>query len=126
MEFIKIDHIVLFTDRKNEIIKFYCDILGMQLITNGERTALHFGINKINIHTLEEDISPITKTRIKGTLDICLITLQPLEQIKNKLHQNKIKLLTDIVSRNGAIYKLKSLYINDPDGNLIEISNEIL
>jgi len=126
MKINRIDHIVLTSKSIDKTIAFYTNILGMEEITfKGGRKALLFGSQKINLHQKGKEFEPKAKNPTCGALDLCFITETPLEEVVKELKDKKVNIVEGIVERTGAIGKIKSVYINDLDGNLIEISNYI-
>ena len=122
----QIDHIVLTVKNIEETIQFYCNILGMELITFGDhRKALSFGNQKLNLHLEGNEFEPKAKFPMSGSIDLCLIVSENIELIKTELQNKGIKIIEGIVLRTGATGKIKSIYMRDPDANLIEISNYI-
>jgi catechol 2,3-dioxygenase-like lactoylglutathione lyase family enzyme len=121
MEFIGIDHIVLTVKSIEKTVEFYCSILGMTEIVFGKgRTALLCGQQKINLHEAGKEFEPKAHHPLPGSADICLITSTPLSEI---LKQPRLKIIEGPVERTGARGKILSIYVRDPDQNLIEISN---
>jgi len=119
-----IDHIVLTVNSIDESIKFYTEVLGMELITSGqERKSLHFGNQKINIHQKGNEFEPKANLPTCGAIDLCLIIDDDIEDCLLELKQKNIPVIESVVTRTGANGNIKSIYINDPDGNLIELSN---
>ena len=124
MSFIGIDHIVLTVKSIKISIDFYCSILGMSEVTFGkDRKALLCGSQKINLHEVGKEFEPKAFCPCPGSADICLITSTPLEEMLEKLHRQKIIIIEGPVERTGARGKIRSIYLRDPDQNLIEISN---
>jgi catechol 2,3-dioxygenase-like lactoylglutathione lyase family enzyme len=124
MSFVGIDHIVLTVNSIERSIEFYCSFLGMSEITFGEgRKAILCGTQKINLHEVGKEFEPKAFRAVPGSADICLITDSPLKEILKELSENKIPVLTGPVERTGAKGKIISIYLRDPDENLIEISN---
>jgi catechol 2,3-dioxygenase-like lactoylglutathione lyase family enzyme len=122
----RIDHIVLTVSNINVTCAFYRTVLGMEEITFGEgRKALRFGTQKINLHQKGKEFEPKALIPTPGAIDICFITSTPLEHVMRHLAEHQIKIEEGPVEREGATTKLKSVYLRDPDGNLIEISNEL-
>ncbi len=121
-----IDHVVLTTKDINKAIEFYKD-LGFQLYTYGEdeRKALIFGDYKINIHSLDQEYEPKAKTPTPGSLDMCLIAKTPLKEIIAYLRDKNIPIESGPRRRVGATKLILSIYVRDPDGNLLEIANEV-
>jgi len=99
----------------------------MQVVTfGGDRKALQFGNQKINLHQVGKEFEPKALNATLGPADICLITATPLYQVIDFLILLSIELLEqNIVRRTGAIGIIESIYLCDPDGNLIEISNYV-
>jgi len=128
---LSIDHLVLTATEINRTIKFYCDVLGMELQTfysidsDKPRTALHFGDQKINIHEKKAPLSPHASKPMPGSLDICFLSLTPIETWKKIFFKNNIKIEEGPVLKTGANGQILSIYVRDPDLNLIEISNQI-
>lgn len=123
MNITSIDHLVLTVADIPRTVNFYTRVLGMSEITFGEgRKALLFGSQKINLHRRGEEIEPHAAHAACGTADLCLLTDTPLEQVLEELKVYGIKPLSGIVPRTGAAGEICSVYLHDPDGNLLEIS----
>ena len=120
----RFDHIVLTVKDIDKTVRFYTEVLGMKMITFGEnRKALTFGNQKINLHKKGKEFEPKAKVPTCGSADICFISNTKIETIKNEVEAKGIEIIEGIVSRTGAIGKIRSIYLRDPDENLIEISN---
>ena len=121
-----IDHIVLTTRDQQACIRFYTKALGMELISfrtaNEERLALKFGKQKINQHEWGNEFDPKAHVPVPGALDLCFIASVPLEEVVARLQKENIKILQGPVMKTGATSKIRSVYIRDPDLNLIEIA----
>src|SRR5688572_25079766 len=121
-----IDHIVLTTRDLQGCLHFYCDVLGMKQerfkTPTEERLALKFGNQKINVHEWGREFTPRAHVAAPGTLDLCFIASVPLEQVMEKLKQSNVPLLDGPVMKTGATSKIRSVYVRDPDLNLVEIS----
>jgi catechol 2,3-dioxygenase-like lactoylglutathione lyase family enzyme len=121
-----LDHIVLTTARTEQCIDFYTRVLGMTFERFGEgRMALKFGGQKINLHEKGREFEPKATLAAPGTLDICFIASMPLEQVIAKLRSCKISIVEGPVMKTGARGPIRSVYIRDPDGNLVEISEQV-
>ena len=121
-----IDHIVLTTRDKAACIRFYTDVLGMKLTTfktpTEERFAFSFGAQKINVHEWGREFSPRAHVAAPGTLDLCFIASVPLDDVIQRLQKAKVKIEEGPVKKTGAAGPIRSVYVRDPDLNLVEIS----
>ncbi len=119
----RFDHLVLTVKDINRTKHFYCNILGMTFSEFGEgRQALHFGKSKINLHIVGKEFEPKAHLARPGTADLCFIIEGTLPEMMQKLREAGIELLDGPVSRTGATGPITSLYVRDPDLNLIELS----
>lgn len=123
-----LDHLVLTTAREAACIDFYTRVLGMQLETfvGGtppvERRAFKFGNQKINIHVQGFEFEPKAHLPVPGALDLCFIVQGTLEAVVSKLNDRNWPIVEGPVARTGATGKINSVYVRDPDFNLIELS----
>jgi catechol 2,3-dioxygenase-like lactoylglutathione lyase family enzyme len=123
-----LDHLVLTTANENACIDFYTRVLGMTLesFIGGtppvERKAFQFGNQKINLHIQGKEFEPKANIPMPGSLDLCFIADRPLEQVIAKLGEMGWPIVEGPVLRTGATSKINSVYVRDPDQNLIEIS----
>ncbi len=121
-----IDHVVLTTRDLPSCLKFYVEILGMKLekfqTPTETRIALRFGNQKINVHEWGREFTPRAHVAAPGTLDLCFIASLPLEEVMKKLEQNQVRIIDGPVMKTGAMSKIRSVYVRDPDLNLVEIS----
>jgi catechol 2,3-dioxygenase-like lactoylglutathione lyase family enzyme len=120
-----IDHVVLTVADMDATIAFYTRVLGMQLEIFGEgRKALRFGEQKLNLQDGKSkvDIVAVAKKPTPGSVDLCLLAAVPLDMVIEHLKAEKVAIENGPVARTGARFPLRSVYIRDPDGNLIEIS----
>ena len=122
----QLDHLVLPVSDIERIAHFYTTHLGMEKRTFGEgRVALHFGDQKINLHPAGWDYEPKAKVSVAGTADLCFLVSEPVESLQADLIEGEIEVIEGPVERTGASGRLLSIYIRDPDGNLIELSNPV-
>jgi catechol 2,3-dioxygenase-like lactoylglutathione lyase family enzyme len=123
-----VDHLVLTTSNEGECIDFYTRVLGMKLesFIGGtppvERKAFKFGNQKINLHINGKEFEPKADTPTPGSLDLCFIADRPLVQVIEKLNKESWPIIEGPIIRTGATSKINSVYVRDPDQNLIEIS----
>jgi len=121
-----LDHIVLTTRDLTGCIRFYAEVLGMQLESfktpTETRQALKFGNQKINLHEWGREFTPRAHVAAPGTLDLCFIASIPLEQVIAKLKAAGVPILEGPVMKTGAVSRIRSVYVRDPDLNLVEIS----
>ncbi|XP_069895282.1 glyoxalase domain-containing protein 5 [Dipodomys merriami] len=122
----RLDHIVMTVKSIEETITFYSHVLGMEVTTfKGDRKALCFGDQKFNLHEVGKEFEPKAAHPVPGSLDICLITDVPLEELIVHLKAWDVPIEEGPVSRTGAKGPIMSIYFRDPDRNLIEVSNYI-
>ena len=122
----KLDHLVLPVSNIDAIATFYTTHLGMaKRIFGDDRVALHFGDQKINLHPAGWDYEPKARVSIAGSADLCFIVSERVESLQTKLVQLGVDIIEGPVERTGATGRLRSIYIRDPDGNLIELSNRV-
>jgi catechol 2,3-dioxygenase-like lactoylglutathione lyase family enzyme len=121
-----VDHIVLTTRDKDACIRFYSEVLGMKLekfrTPTEERLALKFGTQKINLHEWGKEFTPRAHVAVPGSLDLCFISSIPLDQVMARLKEHNVPILAGPVAKTGAQGPIRSVYVRDPDLNLVEIS----
>lgn len=118
-----LDHLVLTTVDEQACVHFYVDLLGMQLETFGHgRKAFRFGRQKINLHVKGREFEPKAHTPVPGALDLCFIASRPLDEVLATLRNKGVEVIEGPVMRTGATGPIRSIYLRDPDLNLIEIS----
>jgi catechol 2,3-dioxygenase-like lactoylglutathione lyase family enzyme len=123
-----LDHLVLTTCDEAACVDFYTRVMGMQLesFIGGtppvERKAFRYGNQKINLHVRGKEHEPKAHLPVPGALDLCFIASVPLAQVIDNLQRAQWPILEGPVMRTGATQKIRSVYVRDPDLNLIEIS----
>jgi catechol 2,3-dioxygenase-like lactoylglutathione lyase family enzyme len=121
-----LDHLVLTCVDVEATKRFYVDVLQMEWETFGEgRMAFRFGNQKINLHVRGKEYEPKAHIPAPGALDLCFIASVPLDRVIERLVQMSVPIIEGPVERTGATRKLRSVYLRDPDYNLIEISEFI-
>ncbi len=129
---LSIDHIVITISDMKKTIHFYSDILGMEInqfyskSDNTYRKSLKFGKQKINLHEASNPYKPNAEVALPGTLDICFLTDEPLSHWIKIFNKNNVTIESGPILKTGAIGPIESIYVRDPDKNLIEISNQII
>ncbi len=120
----RLDHLVLTVKDIDKTVEFYTQILGMEKeIFKGSRIALKYGSQKINLHELGNEFEPKAFNVKDGSADLCFIVDTKIDEVKEFLESKNVEIIEGIVPRTGAIGDIKSIYIRDPDMNLIELSN---
>ena len=122
MEFKGMDHLVLTTADLESCLHFYCGILGMRHECREGRHAFYFGNAKMNIHTRSGEFQPAAAMPTAGSLDFCLIVKGNIEDIRQEIESKGWPVETGPVFRHGAQGAMDSIYLRDPDGNLVEIA----
>ena len=124
----RLDHLVLTTTDEAACVEFYTRVLGMALETfvGGTppvaRKAFKFGAQKINLHVKGSEFEPKAHLPVPGSLDLCFLAAIPLLEVITRLEQAKWPIVEGPVLRTGATQNIRSIYVRDPDLNLIEIS----
>ncbi len=122
----RIDHVVLTVADLERTIGFYERALGMTAVAFGEgRRALAFGDQKLNLHQAGREFEPKARRPTPGAIDLCLTTDVPLDEVADHLRAVGVAIELGPVDRTGARAPLRSIYFRDPDGNLVEVSNEV-
>ncbi len=123
-----LDHLVLTTHNESACVDFYTRVMGMTLesFVGGtpavERKAFKFGHQKINLHIRGKEFEPKAHLPVPGALDLCFIASVSLSEVIAKLDAAQWPIVEGPVMRTGATQKIRSVYVRDPDLNLIEIS----
>lgn len=118
-----LDHLVLTCVDVKATTHFYGEVLQMRIEHFGAgRLAFRFGNQKINIHARGAEFEPKAHLPVPGALDLCFIAAVPLEDVIVHLGKCGWPILEGPVERTGATQKIRSVYVRDPDLNLIEIS----
>lgn len=126
MQIDRIDHLVLTVKDVDKSVEFYTNIMGMKKVKFGEnRIALCFGNQKINLHQLGAEFEPKARNAKNGSADLCFIAKKSIKDIKKELIKKEIAIILGPIKRTGALGDIVSIYFEDPDGNLIEVSNYI-
>ena len=126
MQLDAIDHVVLTVRDIPATVAFYTRVLGMrEEVFGAGRHALVFGRCKLNLHQAGREFEPKAAQPVPGAVDLCLIARTPLADIADQLAAQGIAIEQGPVERTGAQGPLLSLYVRDPDGNLIELSNPL-
>ena len=121
-----VDHIVLTTRDLDRCLDFYTRVLGMKLERYGEgRIALTFGPHKFNVHPPGFNAAIKAQVPTPGSLDLCFLAACPLDEVMAKLRECGIPIEEGPGVRTGARFQIRSVYVRDPDGNLIEISEPV-
>ena len=118
-----LDHLVLTVADIEATVAFYTSALGMEVVTFGNRKALRFGEQKINLHQAGKEFEPKAAHPTPGSGDLCFITKAPLDDVISHLNATRCAIELGPVERTGAVGTIRSIYLRDPDLNLIEISN---
>jgi catechol 2,3-dioxygenase-like lactoylglutathione lyase family enzyme len=129
MKIDRIDHFVLTVADVDATCRFYVTALGMQVVRFGTaekpRVALAFGQQKINLHAAHAIPDPNVLKPTPGSADFCLITSTPLADVVAHLKAHSVAIIEGPIRRTGATGPIDSVYIRDPDLNLVEISNRV-
>ena len=126
MKIDRLDHLVLTVSNIEVTCKFYSTVLGLEIVSFGSgRRAMAFGSQKINLHEAGREYLPHAQHPTPGSADLCFISSILLSSVLDHLRACAVPILEGPVERTGAAGKIRSVYIRDPDQNLIEISEYI-
>ncbi|MFB6818650.1 VOC family protein [Streptomyces sp. NPDC056347] len=129
MKYQRLDHTVLTVNDIDATVDFYSRVLGMEVVTFSmlvnDRKALRFGDTKINLHEVGKEIAPHAENPGPGTEHLCFIVSDPIDEVIAHLEAENAVIESGPVERIGVLGPINSVYIRDPDGNLLELSNHI-
>ena len=133
MEIASLDHLVLTVADLDASLAFYVGVLGMREVrfgadpkTGEPRVALAFGDEKINLHVEGAEIAPHAARPTPGSADLCLLVATPIDEVAAELEVAGIPIELGPVERTGARGPIRSIYVRDPDANLVELANPLL
>jgi len=122
----RLDHLVLTVADVEASVRFYTQVLGMEEETFGDgRKALRFGLSKINLHQAGKEFEPKSQRPTPGSADLCLIVADPIDAVVAELTNLGVPIVEGPVERTGATGPIVSVYLRDPDDNLVELSRYI-
>ncbi|WZP00997.1 VOC family protein [Isosphaeraceae bacterium EP7] len=119
----RLDHLVLTVRDLPATCAFYTRVLGMREVRFDGRTALAYGIQKINLHQRGHEFEPKAQAPTPGSADLCFLSSTPIDRVIEHLRACDVPVVEGPVPRTGATGPILSVYFRDPDGNLIEVSN---
>ena len=126
MKIASIDHIVLTVKDIEKTVHFYQSVLGMEVeLFGGNRVALKFGNQKLNLHKDGSELEPKARRPVPGSVDLCFIAETATEAAMEHVRSKGVDIIEGPVTRTGATGKIRSFYFRDPDGNLIEVANPV-
>ncbi|MFH8789086.1 VOC family protein [Streptomyces roseoverticillatus] len=129
MNYERLDHTVLTVNDIDATVDFYSRVLGMEIVTFSmlvnDRKALRFGNTKINLHEVGKEIAPHAQNPGPGTEHLCFIVADSIEEVIAHLQSEGAVVESGPVERVGVLGPINSVYVRDPDGNLLELSNHI-
>lgn len=125
-----LDHLVLTVRDIAATVAFYERVLGMKEVRFAgadkvARVALAFGRQKINLHQAGKEFEPKAARPLPGSADLCFLTHEPMEAVIARIKASEVDIIEGPVRRTGATGPILSVYIRDPDGNLLEIANQL-
>ena len=121
-----LDHLVLTVADVDATCAFYQRVLGFEVtIFRGDRKALTFGSQKINLHEVGKEFDPKAERPTPGSGDLCFLTETPITDVQRHVESCNVTVLMEPTERIGATGPILSIYFHDPDGNLIEVANRI-
>jgi catechol 2,3-dioxygenase-like lactoylglutathione lyase family enzyme len=122
----RIDHLVLTVRSIDATCAFYREALGLDVLTFDDgRRALRVGRQKVNLHQLGHEIEPKAGLAAPGSGDFCIVVTEPIEQVAARLASLRIAVELGPVARTGGQGPIRSIYVRDPDRNLVEVANDL-
>ncbi|WP_448565126.1 VOC family protein [Trichothermofontia sp.] len=122
----RLDHLVLTVRDLNSTCTFYTQVLGMTLVTHPpDRPVLVFGTQHITLHVHDQTHPLRALQAVPGSANLCLITSVPVPRLMQHLHHYGVRVIEGPLKRPGASGMLLSIYCRDPDGNLLELANDL-
>ena len=119
-----LDHLVLTVRDVDATIAFYAGALGMREATLDDgRRALHFGSQQLHLQQAGAEAPQGAGAATPGSADLCLVTSTPVEGVLRVLGDHGVPVEHGPLERVGASGQLLSVYVRDPDGNLVELAN---
>lgn len=119
----RVDHLVLTVADVDRAVSFYEGVLGMEAVTfPGDRRAVRFGNQTLKLHAANELVEPTATHPVPGSANLCFVTKDPISAVQEHLRANDVRIEEGPIGRTGTSGPITSLYLHDPDGNLIEIA----
>jgi catechol 2,3-dioxygenase-like lactoylglutathione lyase family enzyme len=118
----RLDHLVLTVADLDATVAFYAGVLGMRHVVSADRHALHFGRQKLNLHVAGHEFEPKARHPAPGSADLCFIAAVAFDAVLAGLRDAGVAVEEGPVAREGALGTMTSVYVRDPDANLVEIS----
>jgi catechol 2,3-dioxygenase-like lactoylglutathione lyase family enzyme len=124
MKVVFLDHLVLTVRSIEKTCEWYRYVLGVDVMDYGKgRRALQFGEQKINLHQIGYLHQPHANMPTPGSADLCFITITPMDELIEHLKEQDVPIIEGPIERTGTTGTILSVYVRDPDNNLIEIAN---
>ena len=126
----RFDHIVLTVADIEATTQFYERALGFEREffrgPEGQpRHALRFGKLKINLQDRATETPTKAQAPTFGAGDFCLIAAVPVDEVLAHLRTEGVPIVAGPVARRGAMGPIRSVYLRDPDGNLVEVAEYV-
>ncbi|MBP2057161.1 catechol-2,3-dioxygenase [Lactobacillus colini] len=125
MEIINLDHMVLTVKNLSVSKKFYHEVIGLPIVDEQKNNfvSLRCGNSLIRLRQLSNAVGAIVADKLQiGVFDFCLETSASVNEILDNFKRFNISIAQGPVTKNGAKGSMTSIYVRDPDGNLVEIS----
>jgi catechol 2,3-dioxygenase-like lactoylglutathione lyase family enzyme len=120
-----IDHLVLYATDVERTCEFYAETLGVATVETfaGGRVALSFGTTKLNLHPAGDEYDPHAADPVPGSADFCLVVNEPIPRVVDRIEDAGVAVVEGPSTRTGARGEMESVYVRDPDGNLVEFAH---
>ena len=125
MDVTGIDHLVLYATDVDNTCAFYADTLGAAEVEtfDGGRVALSFGSTKLNVHPAGDEYEPHAEATTPGAADFCLVVDEPVGAVAERIRDAGVDIVEEPSEKTGARGRMRSVYVRDPDGNLVEFAS---
>lgn len=122
-----VDHLVLTVADVDRTVEFYARALGLERVDFGKgRVAVAWHGGKLNLHPATgRPIRPRATAPTAGSADVCFLATRSLAEVVAHLEAAGVEIEAGPVEREGGAGRLASVYVRDPDGNLVEISQVV-
>ena len=125
MKMRRIDHVVLTVTDLEQSMRFYHEVFDMPVIkeqSNDDLITMRCGHQLIRLQKIDRPTTLKAANPTIGSADLCLVAGDSIYDIVHHLNSYYIDIIAGPIVKQGAESEMTSLYVYDPDNNLIEIA----